>query len=400
MDGSSIAVFWLAYTFGIHIILVNIGIALSVLVPYLKYRAKKNNDQALLNFSYKLMRFYAATYGVAGVYATAFTVFLLSFYPNFLGIAGNIALMPFAIAILLIVVHFTAITTYYYGWNRLSDKAHNIAGIFLAISALLIPLGFRAVFAFLNTPKGLYFDGTVARLDLTEALTNPTLLPLYLKSIVASLTAGLILVTGYAAVKYYKTSDDSYRNALKSVVDRGVPWALAGLGLMLILGLWYTLSLRVVEYKFNNIFGPLGWKVGDGTVAFNLSWLLIIKLILYAAQVYLVYVAYTSIKKSGFLSRKEASNLLFAGMLALVTIVLGEYLNAFSQYPYFIADVTDPKIIQSIPPEVLPYLANALNLTNVNTLATLTSVQILTIGFMSFLSLATLYFFYIYFKEK
>ncbi|MCE4609295.1 MAG: cytochrome ubiquinol oxidase subunit I [Desulfurococcales archaeon] len=400
MDGSSIAVFWLAYTFGIHIMLVNIGIALSILVPYLKYRAKKNNDEALLNFSYKLMRFYAATYGVAGVYATAFTVFLLSFYPNFLGIAGNIALMPFAIAILLIVVHFTAITTYYYGWNRLSDKAHNIAGIFLALSAVLIPLGFRSVFAFLNTPKGLYFDGTVARLNLLEALSNPTLLPLYLKSLVASLTAGLILVTGYAAVKYYKTSDDQYRNALKSIVDRGVPWALAGLGLMLILGLWYALSLRVVEYKFNNIFGPLGWKVGDGTVAFNLSWLLIIKLILYVAQVYLVYVAYTSIKKSGFLSRKEASNLLFAGMLALVTIVLGEYLNAFSQYPYFIADVTDPKVVQSIPPEVLPYLANVLNLTNVNTLATLTSVQILTIGFMTFLSLATIYFFYIYFKEK
>ncbi len=399
MFGPQIAVFWLAYTFGVHIMLVNIGIALSILVPYLKHKASKTGDETLASFAYKLMRFYAATYGVAGVFATAFTVFLLSFYPNFLGVAGNIALAPFAIAILLIVVHFTAITTYYYGWNRLSEKTHNIAGIFLALSALLIPLGFRAVFAFLNTPKGLYFEDGVARLDLTEALTNPTLLPFYLKSIVAALTAGLIIVAGYAAVKYYKTNDEAYRKTLNQIVQKALPWALIGLGLMLVMGLWYALSLRVVEYKFNNIFAPLGWKVGDGYVAYNMSWLFILKIILWFAQLYIVYIAYKEIKRSGFLSQKQSNNLLFAGILALATIVLGEYLNAFSQYPYFIADVTDPAVQQAIPPQVLPYLANVLNLNNVNTLATLGMVQAITIAFMIFLTLSVIYFFYIYFKE-
>ncbi len=399
MFGPQIAVFWLAYTFGVHIMLVNIGIALSILVPYLKHKASKTGDETLASFAYKLMRFYAATYGVAGVFATAFTVFLLSFYPNFLGVAGNIALAPFAIAILLIVVHFTAITTYYYGWNRLSEKTHNIAGIFLALSALLIPFGFRTIFAFLNTPKGLYFEDGVARLDLTEALANPTLLPFYLKSIVAALTSGLIIVAGYAAVKYYKTNDEAYRKTLNQIVQKALPWALIGLGLMLVMGLWYALSLRVVEYKFNNIFAPLGWKVGDGYVAYNMSWLFILKIILWFAQLYIVYSAYKEIKRSGFLSQKQSNNLLFAGILALATIVLGEYLNAFSQYPYFIADVTDPAVQQAIPPQVLPYLANVLNLNNVNTLVTLGIVQAITIAFMIFLTLSVIYFFYIYFKE-
>ncbi|MCE4624599.1 MAG: cytochrome ubiquinol oxidase subunit I [Desulfurococcales archaeon] len=401
MEGVTIAVFWLAYVFSFHIILVNLGIYLGLMVPYLKYRAKKMGDNGLLRVSKNLMKFYAATYALAGVFATAFTVFLLSFYPFFLGLAGNIALAPFAIAILMIVLHFFSISSYYYGWDRFKESTHNFIGILLAISALLIPLGFRSVFAFLNTPVGLYFDvtseGIVPRLDLTEALTNPTLYPLYLKSLVAAITVGALATGGYAAVKYFKAEDEEYKNALKLYTQKTVTIGLIGLIIMFFLGLWYTLSLRGVEYKFNNIFAPLGWSVGGGSAEFNVSWLFVLKMIFYIAQLVLVFQVYQAIKKAGFVNRGGANKLLYAGLLGIATIALGELLNAFSQYPYFVADVQSPPV--EIPPQAAPYLLNVLNLANVNKLATLTGVQLLTVGFMVFLSLSAVWFLYVIFKE-
>ncbi len=397
MSGVGIAVFWLSYVFMLHIILVNLGIYLGLIVPYLKYRAKKENDEGILRIAKNLMKFYAATYAVAGVFATAFTVFLLSFYPHFLGVAGNIALTPFALAILMIVIHFFAIATYYYGWDRFSEPLHNFLGFLLALSAILIPLGFRSVFAFLNTPVGLYFDGITPRLDVTQALTNPTLWPLYLKSLTAAITAGALATGGFAAIHYHRVKTESYKKALKVYAEKTTVIGLIGLIIMFFFGLWYTLSLQSnVEYKFNNIFASFGW--GTGKAEFNVAWLFILKMIFYVAQLALVVSVYSAIKK-GALDLSKASNLFFAGMLALATIGLGELLNAYSQYPYFIADVTDPKVLSSIPPEILPYLAQILDLRNVNQLATLTGVQALTAGFMIFLSLAAVWYFYVLIKQ-
>ena len=397
MAGVGIAVFWLAYVFSLHIIMVNLGIYLGLIVPYLKYRAKKMNDPGIMRLARNLMKFYAATYGVAGVFATAFTVFLLSFYPNFLGVAGNIALAPFAIAILMIVVHFLSIAAYYYGWDRLSEPIHNTFGFLLALSSLLIPLGFRSVFAFLNYPKGLYFSGGALHLDVTQALANATLPPLYLKSITAAITAGALATGGFYAVHTYRVRDEAYKKALGVYVEKTVKIALIGLVLMFFFGLWYSLALeKYAPYKFNNIFASLGWKAGDGTVAFNVSWLFVLKMILYVAQLYIVYKAYKIIKKSGGLDRASATQLLYAGLLALLTIALGELLNAFSQFPRFIANL-EP--LKTLPPEVVQQAAPALSLLNVNQLATIGSVQALTVGFMIFLSLSALWFLYELLKD-
>lgn len=60
--------------------MVNLGIAFSTVIPILKRKGEKENNEICLRTSKQLMNFYAATYGLAGVFGTAFTVFLLSFY--------------------------------------------------------------------------------------------------------------------------------------------------------------------------------------------------------------------------------------------------------------------------------------------------------------------------------
>jgi len=387
------SVFWLALSFGIHIAMVNLGIFLSVFVPYLKWRADREGDAGLERVAYKLMRFYAATYAVAGVFGTAYTVFLLSFYPDFIGLAGHLTLFPFGISILMIAVHFMAITGFYYGWGRWSKSVHYAFGVALALSSLLIPLGFRAVFAFLNIPVGLRVktDGTLY-LDPSEALSNPTLAPLYIKSISAALTAGALAVIGGLAYSQARGGDSAASKAIRAAA----PIAALGLAATSLAGLWYALSLRAVPYKFNNIFAGLGFSVGGAGAAHDLSWLFLLKMGLVAFQAYVVAVSYRELR-AGRVPPGRHGLLLAAGLAGLATIVAGEYLNAFSQYPYFIACLGSPEAcepLKNLPPEALERLAPALDLRVYNQLATVPVVTAMTVTFMAALLAATAYFFY------
>ncbi|MEB3806460.1 MAG: cytochrome ubiquinol oxidase subunit I [Desulfurococcales archaeon] len=395
--------FWLALVFSFHIVMVNLGIFLALYVPLLKYRADKKGDKPLDAVAYKLMKFYAATYGVAGVFATAFTVFLLSFYPDFLGLAGNITLIPFGLAIIMIVVHFFSITGFYYGWHRWSRGTHYLFGFLLGLSAVLIPFAFRAVFAFLNIPVGLELAGGKLSLNVGKALTNPTFPPLYLKSLTAAITAGAFAVAGGLAFSAAKSNDAEYKRAVGVVTRDLAPVIAAGLVLMIVFGLWYAISLQDIPYKFNNVFARLGWKAGDGTIAHDLSWLFVLKMLFFAFQIYVIAVVYKYLK-SGEIPLSKASLALYGGLAALFTVALGELLNAFSQYPYFIACLGSPQpcqdLLAQIPKSQLQYLADVLNLETYNTLAVLEGVKIITSLFMIFLIASTFYFFYVYFFKK
>ena len=390
------SVLFMAFTFGIHIVLVNLGIAFSTLVPYLKWRGEKSGDPGLVEVSRELMRFYAATYALGGVFGTAFTVFLLSFYPGFIGFAGHLLLVPFGLSAVFIVIHFFSIVAYWYGWERFEARLHNLIGIVLALSAYLIPLGFRATFAFLNTPQGLRFaeaDGR-AYLDLAEALGNPTFLPLYLKSLVGALTAGLLAVSGSYA--YRALRKGRMEKAWRMLIENLLPWAMLGLAAMATLGFWYVISLSGVEYKFNNIFGGLGWSIGSGAIYNDYSWLFLLKMALVAIQVLaIIYVFHEKITGAPELSERSLKLLVLAGGAGLLTIVAGEYLNAFSQYPYFVADITDPAVLSSVPEPLRPMLASILDLTRINPLASARSLVVLTLGVMGALLVAVVFFLYI-----
>ncbi len=398
------SVLFMAFAFGIHIALVNLGIAFSTLVPYLKWRGEKSGDPGLVEVSRELMRFYAATYALGGVFGTAFTVFLLSFYPGFIGFAGHLLLVPFGLSAVFIIIHFFSIVAYWYGWGRFEARLHNLIGIVLALSAYLIPLGFRATFAFLNTPQGLRFaeaDGYRAYLDLAEALGNPTFLPLYLKSLVGALTAGLLAVSGSYA--YRALRKGQMEEAWRRLIENTLPWAMFGLAAMAALGFWYVVSLSGVEYKFNNIFGGLGWRVGSGAIYHDYSWLFLLKMALVAIQVLvIIYVFHEKTTGASGLSGRSLKLLVLAGGAGLLTIVAGEYLNAFSQYPYFVADITDPAVLSSVPEPLRPMLASILDLTRTNPLASGRGLVVLTLGVMGALLVAAGFFLYIllYGKER
>ncbi len=424
----------LALVFTIHITMVNLGMGLAWLIPYIKWRADRG-EKELEKPAKSLMRFYAATYGVGGVFATAFTVFLLSFYPHFLRFAGSITLIPFGIAILMIVLHFFSISAFWYGWDRWSRKAHYFIGFLLGISALLIPFGFRAVFAFLNIPAGLGYDPVHHKfyLNVVDAITkNPTFWPLYLKSIVGAFTVTSLVVIGAMVYKYFLSGDDEEKRGALKVAKMLAKPAAIGLGLMIPLGIWYTISLENIPYKFNNIFAPLGWSVDGGKAYYNVSWLFVLKMVFVAIQIFALAYSLPALLGNR-LTKRHAKVLLFGGIIGIATIAAGELLNAFSQYPFFVAawpDILTGHIALNklasygihIPKQYLPTIVSTINsvvlldttpttyhilkamgiaklfpqassvMSPVNQLAVITPVKALTIAFLAFLLAAAAYF--------
>ncbi|MEB3788254.1 MAG: cytochrome ubiquinol oxidase subunit I [Desulfurococcales archaeon] len=362
-------VVWLTVTFGLHIALVTLGVGISLIAPAMRLIARRRGDDTLLEEAYRLVRFYAATYALGGVFGTAFTVYLFSYYPEFTALLGRIALYNYALAITALVAHFLSLTIFYYGWNRLPPRTVDAAGLALAGSVLLIVLGFRGVFSQLSSPVAIDLQGARVLDPLHAVLGNPLLPPLYAKSILAALAATMVGAAGWHALRGEPSLARLY---LKP--------ALAALAGVFIAGLWYGLSLRSVEYKFNNIFGGLGL---GGEPSLDLSWLLILKIALWTLQTAGVLYAL----RAGV---TRARSLLAAGAAsALVAVVAGEYLNAYSQYPYFIP----PTELGGASPELQAKLS--LLAANANTRSQV--LQLLTISATGVLLAAALLYLYISF---
>ena len=306
---------------------------------------------------------------------------MLSYYPEFLGVAGHIAAVPFGLAIMGILLHFLSISGYWYGWDRLPPRTHLAFGIGLNISSLLIPLEFRAVFAFLNIPQGLEFveaNGAVKpTLNVLAALANPTLPPLYLKSIGGAIALG---ATATAAALVVRASyRDVPLNLYMELAKRFTSYALPATLFTALMGAWYYLSLQAIPCKFNNINGPLAWLLG-------------LKIALALAQIALLYIALKKLKSQEGYPRNELLGATIAGMIVLLG---GEYLNAFSQYPYFIAAATDPKLVSAIPEPWRTTITRVVDLRNVNTLALEPVIQGLTVTLLGGLLVALVYFLYL-----
>ncbi len=373
----------ISLSFGIHIVLVNLDMAVATFIPLMEWLARKRNDDFLMDRARVLMRYYASTYAIAGVFGTAFTVMLLSFYPQFIGLAGHLTWVPFGLAVLMIALRFLTIVLYWYLWDRTSAQVHLAVGGLMALAGYLIPFGFRAVFAFLNVPTGLHLKPK-PYLNVVEALMNPTFAPLYLKSVFGALAAGsLMLVTVYAI--RYESVGDELRERYLELVNRFASYGFASLALMMFFGAWYAVSLVTTPYKFYNIFGALIGKPGER----DFSWLFLLKMLLVLAQFVVIYEVF----RSDGLEGSQLSWAKVGGPVALTTILVGELLNMHSQLPYFIAQ---PEVVNSLP----EIFKQALLTTNANTLADMPGLYIITAIFLIPLLAAVGALFYLLLKDN
>ncbi len=256
ISSSSIVAGLLSWAFDVHLPLVYTVLGILWITPFLEYVGWKRNDERYMKLVGTMLNYLIAVYAIGGVFGTIITVFLAGLMPVFTNLAG-IALWPvWATAIVAgVIITIPVIGMYYRTFGRWGHRNHAALGVLLAISASIIPLMFRLVFAYTAFPAGTSIvpDGSsVTGFDLVvnvaQAFNNPLYPPLYASTMFAALAfTGAMMVFGFSL--RYKGLPHQ---------DLGIT---IGRKLALVFGALFAVSASAYLYEVYQLSPTMAWSI-------------------------------------------------------------------------------------------------------------------------------------------
>ena len=316
----------LGYAVITHLLLVNFILGLSIIIPLMEYYYYKKNDQDGKKILKNMFKFMILSDLFAGVWATWITVFLGGFWPSVTYIATTDLFASLVIALIGILIALPSIGIYWFTWDKISEKLHVLIGLFMAIGAIMVASGFNMIFAFIDDPVGLGSPNYVYKQNSYFSIySNPLYPDFTLHRIFGALTLVSLTFAGAYIYSYLKNRNElSKKSAIVFIKI-----AMISLPIEVLLGFIYSLELiSNTQYIANQIFWPL-----LNTSHYNaLSILFIIFIIFIFFMWYLLYYLYFSIDKENI----NKIIPLTLSSLAIITFILGEFLNDYSRYPYFV----------------------------------------------------------------
>jgi cytochrome d ubiquinol oxidase subunit I len=139
----------------VHITFVNLVLGFSVIIPFTEYLSYRSKDERLMELAKRTFKYLILTDLVAGVWGTWITIALAGLWPTLTYIATTVLFIPITIALVGILIAIPSIAIYWYTWGKVSRGVHLFVGCLMAFGALLVPTGFRMIFAFIDDPVGL-----------------------------------------------------------------------------------------------------------------------------------------------------------------------------------------------------------------------------------------------------
>jgi cytochrome d ubiquinol oxidase subunit I len=139
----------------VHITFVNLVLGFSVIIPITEYISYRSNDDELMEVAKRTFKYLILTDLVAGVWGTWVTIVLAGLWPTLTYIATTVLFVPITIALVGILIAIPCVAIYWYTWGKVSKGTHLFVGCLMAFGALLVPAGFRMIFAFVDDPVGL-----------------------------------------------------------------------------------------------------------------------------------------------------------------------------------------------------------------------------------------------------
>ncbi|WP_069806637.1 cytochrome ubiquinol oxidase subunit I [Vulcanisaeta thermophila] len=320
----------LGFVLIMHLIFVNALIGAVVLAVIMRFLAYRRGDPSLEYLARNSFMIAVVSDLFGGVWGTVLTVTLAGLFPSMTAIFMRVDFYPVAIALAGILVSIPLIIMYWHLWYRVSPRTHALMGIPLLVSVLLVPIGFRYLFAELDYPMGL--NGQV---NPVAVFSNPLYPPLILHTLLGATDIGVFMV---AAV--LSTRRNLNINAVKYALGIGVmlliPQAIAG-------AYYYVTLGRYDPYIVSAISGPLlGYK--PSTVLFYPAFYAAIALTV-ALAVVATYAFYLTMQ-----GRVNRALNIGAGVIAELVLVLMEYVNDGSRYPYMFPGIPVDRLLNTLIP--------------------------------------------------
>ncbi|MCS7145068.1 MAG: cytochrome ubiquinol oxidase subunit I [Nitrososphaerota archaeon] len=303
----------------VHIAFVNITMGTGWISAMARFLAWRRNDASLEIMSRRVFKILIVHELFSGVWGTIITVVLAGFFPTLLAIATDVIFYPILIAVAAIIIRIPSIALFWYSWGKVQPGIHSALGFVMALSGFAVPMGFRYIFTEITYPHGVGIAlGGSPDIARFAVFYNPLYPPLILHTWMGAMSVGGFITASFFVIK---------GNTSPKFLWIGLWHGVLFLAVQPLLGLWYLLALGDrAPILYNNILGT-----AQSTV--NLLPMFIAKLLVVAALAGLSYVVWRSVKRGAGVAPRHA---LALGPLAVLTVLLGEYMNDGGRSPYLV----------------------------------------------------------------
>jgi cytochrome d ubiquinol oxidase subunit I len=216
MDTLTAARAQMEMSFFFHMIFAALGVAMPLLMAICEGLWLRTRRQHYLDLAQKWAKATALTFVIGAVSGTGLSFELGLLWPRFMAFAGSIIGSAFALEGYAFFVEAIFLGMYLYGWERLSPKAHWLAGIVVAISGGVSSVLVVGANAWMQTPSGFdVVDGKPTNIDPLAPFFNPRWPLMALHSTLSCYIAVGFAVAGVYAVGMLRGRRDAYhRSAL------------------------------------------------------------------------------------------------------------------------------------------------------------------------------------------
>ena len=207
----------MAMSLAFHIIFAVVGMGMPLLMVLAERRFLRGRDPVDRELARRWARGTAIMFAVGAVSGTVLSFELGLLWPTFMAFAGPIIGMPFSLEGFAFFLEAIFLGIYLYGWERVSARAHWLAGVMVLISGTLSAAFVLCANAWMNTPQGFTLgpDGALQSVDLFAAMWNPAALPEILHmTLAAYATVGFAVAGIHAFMLLRRPGDRFHRRAL------------------------------------------------------------------------------------------------------------------------------------------------------------------------------------------
>ncbi len=202
----------MAFTLGVHIILVPLGVAWAFMILVAERRAMKHDDADARLLARRWSKVLAVTFAVGAVTGTVLTFEFGLLWPRFMGRFGDAFGIPFAIEGLFFFLEAIFLAIYIYGWDRLPPRMHWWSGVPIVVSGIGGTASVIAANAWMNQPAGFRLNaaGKVESVQPLKVIFNRAFPYETIHMLIAAYLVGGFLIASVYAFAMLRGRRDRY----------------------------------------------------------------------------------------------------------------------------------------------------------------------------------------------
>jgi len=194
-----------------HIVLACLGVGLPALVLFAEWRGQRTGDPVYRLLARRWARALGVLFAVGAVSGTILSFEMGQLWSGLMDHYGSVIGLPFAIEGFAFFIEAIFLGIYLYGWDRLSPRAHLLAGVPIVVAGTLSAFFVVTANAWMNSPQGFREEnGKVVAVDPWKAIFNKATGPETTHMLLAAIMVTGFLTASVYAVAMLRGRDDAY----------------------------------------------------------------------------------------------------------------------------------------------------------------------------------------------